>query len=141
MPISLKDGKNSIYSNNQCAKCGKNLSYFDKHNCRSFTAQLKDGYLDLTMLGNRKADNSELQLLHIPEGKHKFQVPEYSGKTLCDECARNVWWSKDFEKRFKEYSEQNKLQVIITDDVFEKNMISKRIEIISEAGQQIWIYV
>jgi hypothetical protein len=99
-----------------CAKCGKNVSFFESHNY--WNNQLRrHGYIDFNKKFVNKSENC-------------VEVPELKGKQLCLDCAIGIY----FGKRFKDASDENRSQVIVQDTVQTADGISKHIESISKVG-------
>ena len=108
-----------------CFKCGKQFGFFDKINASIPSAQLKEGYLDLSQKSQKTKSRTD----------DAVDVPEYNGKIVCSECATQLWWSHRFEKRFKDKASQNKSQIVIIDAVQKEEEIGRRVQLISETGE------
>jgi len=61
-----------------------------------------------------------------------MQVPEFKGKTLCLDCASNLY----FGRQFKGALEQGRRQAIIQDVVQSTDGISKHIEAVSTVAEK-----
>jgi hypothetical protein len=101
-----------------CAKCGKELNFFECHNY--WNNQIKNkGYLDFAKI-------------FMSNTKHCIQVPEFKGKNLCLDCATDIY----FGQQFKDALQQSKRQVVVQDVVQSADGLSKHMESVSSVAEK-----